>query len=136
MQRNRHYIYISTDCSCKWVHSQPAYKHAYQNGDYARMLWYVFLHYETSCGGTESPGDLGLGAFTAPFASTYFSGFADRRWAFHFILSAGLALSNLAVLLWVFRFRRQEGSFIYSFPYKRRSWLNLQMYSSTLVKSI
>jgi len=51
----------------------------------------------------------GLGAFVAPFASTFFSGYTDRRWAFHFILSAGLCLSNIAVLLFVFRLRRQEG---------------------------
>ncbi|KIM47156.1 hypothetical protein M413DRAFT_270463 [Hebeloma cylindrosporum] len=50
----------------------------------------------------------GLGAFLAPFASTFFSGFTDRRWGFHFILSAGLCLSNIAVLLYVFRLRRQE----------------------------
>jgi len=53
----------------------------------------------------------GLGAFVAPFASTFFSGYTDRRWAFHFILSAGLCLSNIAVLLFVFRLRRQESKF-------------------------
>ncbi|KDR80372.1 hypothetical protein GALMADRAFT_62046 [Galerina marginata CBS 339.88] len=49
-----------------------------------------------------------LGAFTSPFVSTYFSGFSDRRWAYHFTLSLVLALANLAVVIYVFRFRRQE----------------------------
>ncbi|KAF8966620.1 MFS general substrate transporter [Flammula alnicola] len=50
----------------------------------------------------------GLGAFISPFSSTYFSGLSNRRWAFHFILSAGFSLLNILVLIYIFRFRRQE----------------------------
>ncbi len=51
----------------------------------------------------------GFGAFSSPFASTYFSTLSDRKWAFHFIISAGLAVINVLILTYVFRFRRQEG---------------------------
>ncbi|PPQ92297.1 hypothetical protein CVT25_008894 [Psilocybe cyanescens] len=53
-------------------------------------------------------GAYGLGALTSPFASTYFSRFPDRRWANHFIFSAAFAVVNVAILIYVFRLRRQE----------------------------
>ncbi|KJA21387.1 hypothetical protein HYPSUDRAFT_140610 [Hypholoma sublateritium FD-334 SS-4] len=53
-------------------------------------------------------GAYGFGAFSSPFAATYFSSLANRKWAFHFIISAGLALINILILTYVFRFRRQE----------------------------
>ncbi|PPQ71763.1 hypothetical protein CVT24_006524 [Panaeolus cyanescens] len=53
-------------------------------------------------------GSYGLGAFTSPFASTFFSGLSSRRWAFHYTLSAGLSIMNVAILIWVFRFKRQD----------------------------
>ncbi|KAF9552887.1 MFS general substrate transporter, partial [Agrocybe pediades] len=53
-------------------------------------------------------GAYGLGAFTSPFASTYFSRFADHRWAYHFIFSTGFSVLNVVVVVVVFRFRRQE----------------------------
>lgn len=51
----------------------------------------------------------GLGAFIAPFSATYFATLTDRKWAFHFILSAVFSVLNTAVLIYVFRFRRREG---------------------------
>ncbi|KAF9482305.1 MFS general substrate transporter [Pholiota conissans] len=65
-------------------------------GDRHKYLWPFFILF------------LGLGAFTSPFASTYFSNFTSSRWAFHFIISAGLAVMNILLLIYVFRFRRQE----------------------------
>lgn len=51
---------------------------------------------------------IGLGAFTAPLVATYWS--TARHWSFHYVIAAGIAVSNLAVLTGVFRFRRQEGA--------------------------
>ncbi|KAJ3509222.1 hypothetical protein NLJ89_g5332 [Agrocybe chaxingu] len=53
-------------------------------------------------------GSYGLGAFTSPFAATYFATFANRRWAFHFTILLSFTLLNIAILTYVFRFRRQE----------------------------
>jgi fucose permease len=53
-------------------------------------------------------GSYGLGAFTAPFASTYFAKFSRPKWPFHYVISASLAFLNVALLVWVFRLRRQE----------------------------
>ncbi|KAF9528689.1 major facilitator superfamily domain-containing protein [Crepidotus variabilis] len=50
----------------------------------------------------------GLGAFCSPLASTYFSTLSNRKWAYHFIISAALSLINVLFLLWMFRLRRQE----------------------------
>ncbi|ESK84146.1 mfs transporter [Moniliophthora roreri MCA 2997] len=48
----------------------------------------------------------GLGAFCSPLVATYFSGV--RHWSFHYLISAGIAVSNTAVLIAVFRFRTQD----------------------------
>ncbi|KAF9528690.1 major facilitator superfamily domain-containing protein [Crepidotus variabilis] len=50
----------------------------------------------------------GLGAFCSPFASTRFSTLSDRKWAYHFIITAVLSLINVVLLFWMFRLRRQE----------------------------
>ena len=65
----------------------------------------------------------GLGAFLAPFASTFFSGYTDRRWAFHFSISAGLCIMNIAALTYVFRLRRQEGKM--KGPVKHHAFLTI-----------
>ncbi|KAH6906822.1 MFS general substrate transporter [Coprinopsis sp. MPI-PUGE-AT-0042] len=51
-------------------------------------------------------GCYGLGAFLAPFVSTVFS--TQPRWTFHYLTSAGMQLTNIAALILVFKFRRQE----------------------------
>ncbi|KAJ3755674.1 MFS general substrate transporter [Lentinula raphanica] len=48
----------------------------------------------------------GLGAFCSPLVATQFS--QARHWSFHYIISAGIAVSNIFVLCAVFRFKRQE----------------------------
>ncbi|KAJ7578121.1 MFS general substrate transporter [Mycena floridula] len=48
----------------------------------------------------------GVGAFASPFVATYFSGV--KHWSFHYITSASLSLSNILVLIMVFRFKNQE----------------------------
>lgn len=57
----------------------------------------------------------GLGAFLAPFVSTVFS--THPRWTFHYLTSAGMQLTNIAVLILVFRFRRQEGNVSTTLPH-------------------
>ncbi|GLB44019.1 putative major facilitator superfamily protein [Lyophyllum shimeji] len=48
----------------------------------------------------------GLGAFTAPFVATYFSG--QRRWSFHYLVSASMAVLNTLSLVLVFRFKHLD----------------------------
>lgn len=48
----------------------------------------------------------GLGAFTAPFVATYFSG--RRRWSFHYLVSASMAVLNTLSLVLVFRFKHLD----------------------------
>ncbi|KAF5381269.1 hypothetical protein D9615_008376 [Tricholomella constricta] len=48
----------------------------------------------------------GLGAFTSPFVATYFSG--RRRWSFHYLVSASLAVLNTLALVLVFRFKHLD----------------------------
>ncbi|KAI0078318.1 MFS general substrate transporter, partial [Panus rudis PR-1116 ss-1] len=48
----------------------------------------------------------GLGAFVAPLVATHFS--TTRHWSFHYLISAGIAVSNTALLSAVFRFRKQD----------------------------
>ncbi|EIM91270.1 MFS general substrate transporter [Stereum hirsutum FP-91666 SS1] len=48
-------------------------------------------------------GSYGIGAFTAPLASTYFS--TATHWSYHFIISLGFAILNILVLVAVFRGR-------------------------------
>ena len=49
----------------------------------------------------------GLGALSSPLVATQFSQL--RFWSFHYLVSLGLAIVNVAVLSFVFRFRTQEG---------------------------
>ncbi|PPQ67224.1 hypothetical protein CVT26_007297 [Gymnopilus dilepis] len=53
-------------------------------------------------------GSYGFGALTSPFSSTFFSGFDNKKWGYHYIILECLALLNLCFLIYVFRFRRQE----------------------------
>ncbi|KAK1232469.1 hypothetical protein PQX77_004407 [Marasmius sp. AFHP31] len=48
----------------------------------------------------------GVGAFAAPLVSTHFSG--TRHWSRHFVISAGIAVSNAAILATVFRGKPQN----------------------------
>jgi len=49
----------------------------------------------------------GLGAFCAPFSATQFAQL--DRWSFHFMISLGISLSNVAFLATVFGFKSQDG---------------------------
>ncbi|KAK0430882.1 MFS general substrate transporter, partial [Armillaria borealis] len=48
----------------------------------------------------------GAGAFVSPLVATHFS--YERHWSYHFIISAGIAVSNSVVLALVFRFKTQQ----------------------------
>ncbi|KAF9456465.1 major facilitator superfamily domain-containing protein [Collybia nuda] len=48
----------------------------------------------------------GLGAFTSPFAATYFSG--TKHWSFHYLISAIMAVSNTLALILVFRLKPMD----------------------------
>lgn len=50
---------------------------------------------------------IGIGAFTAPLAATYFS--TADHWTYHFLISLCLSVSNILVLALVFRGRTQDG---------------------------
>ena len=49
----------------------------------------------------------GLGAFTSPFIATQFAQLP--RWSFHFLVSLGIAMTNVAFLICVFKLKRQDG---------------------------
>ncbi|KAK7681380.1 hypothetical protein QCA50_015472 [Cerrena zonata] len=51
-------------------------------------------------------GSYGLGAFVAPLAATNFA--VRGQWYFHYLISAGLAILNTALLIYVFRFKGQD----------------------------
>ncbi|KAK0443863.1 hypothetical protein EV421DRAFT_1709735 [Armillaria borealis] len=48
----------------------------------------------------------GIGTFILPLVATHFS--YEHHWSYHFIISTGIAISNLVVLALVFRFKTQE----------------------------
>ncbi|KAK7012688.1 major facilitator superfamily domain-containing protein [Favolaschia claudopus] len=49
----------------------------------------------------------GAGALSSPLVATQFS--QMRHWSFHYLISLGLALSNVVILCLTFRFRSQNG---------------------------
>ena len=51
---------------------------------------------------------LGLGAFTSPFVATQFA--QQRRWSFNFLVSLGIAMTNVAFLISVFKLKPQDGT--------------------------
>jgi fucose permease len=53
----------------------------------------------------------GVGAFAAPLAATQFA--KQRHWSFHFLISIGIALPNVALLLMVFKGRSQDGMSVF-----------------------
>jgi hypothetical protein len=84
-------------------------EHAHQTGYFSRVLRCACLssqlrNFELLIGWVDGTG---LGAFIAPFVSTIFS--THSRWTFHYLTSAGMQITNIAVLVLVFKFRRQEG---------------------------
>lgn len=55
----------------------------------------------------------GAGAFAAPLVATQFA--QQRMWSFHYLISLGIAFSNTALLIAVFRFKDQDSqSFCFS----------------------
>ncbi|KAL1937871.1 hypothetical protein VTO73DRAFT_12764 [Trametes versicolor] len=48
----------------------------------------------------------GAGAFAAPLVATQFA--QQRMWSYHYLISLGIALSNTALLIAVFRFKDQD----------------------------
>lgn len=53
-------------------------------------------------------GIYGAGAFCSPLVATQFASMKEH-WSFHFLTSLGVAMINLAVLLWVSKLKTQEG---------------------------
>jgi hypothetical protein len=50
---------------------------------------------------------LGAGALCAPLVATQFA--QMHKWSFHYLVSLGIAISNTIVLIFVFRFKTQDG---------------------------
>lgn len=50
---------------------------------------------------------IGLGALSSPLAATQFAQL--DHWSFHYLVSLGLALSNVVILWVVFRMKSQDG---------------------------
>lgn len=50
----------------------------------------------------------GAGAFAAPLVATQFSQL--NRWSFHYLVSLGISISNAIILIFVFRFKTQNGN--------------------------
>ena len=50
----------------------------------------------------------GLGAFTSPFIATQFAQLP--RWSFNFLVSLGIAMTNIIFLISVFKLKRQDGT--------------------------
>lgn len=48
----------------------------------------------------------GIGAFAAPLVATQFS--YSRHWHYHYLVSLSMGVVNLAVLVWVFKFKTQD----------------------------
>ncbi|KAG8996985.1 hypothetical protein FRB90_012599, partial [Tulasnella sp. 427] len=48
----------------------------------------------------------GVGAFAAPFVATQFS--QQKHWSFHYLISTGVSILNVALLLYVFRLKDQS----------------------------
>ncbi|KAH9478786.1 hypothetical protein JR316_0009247 [Psilocybe cubensis] len=48
----------------------------------------------------------GLGAFASPLVATQFAQL--HRWSFHFLVSLGLAITNTAILIMIFKLKRQD----------------------------
>ncbi|KIO26092.1 hypothetical protein M407DRAFT_24649 [Tulasnella calospora MUT 4182] len=48
----------------------------------------------------------GVGAFISPFIATQFS--QQKQWSFNYLISAGISIINVALLLYVFRLKRQS----------------------------
>jgi len=48
----------------------------------------------------------GVGALAAPLSATYFSQLTN--WSSHYLVSLSLAVSNIVILVWVFRFEAQD----------------------------
>ncbi|GBE88612.1 MFS general substrate transporter [Sparassis crispa] len=51
-------------------------------------------------------GSYGLGAFVAPLVATHFA--TSRHWSYHYVISAGIGITNTLVLLAVFRLKKQD----------------------------
>lgn len=50
----------------------------------------------------------GMGAFAAPLVATQFS--RSRHWSFFYLISLGIAITNVATLTAVFQFKSQDGT--------------------------
>jgi hypothetical protein len=89
-------------CSSKRIRCYPQAEAGEENGDFARSLRSVSL---ASLKITETM--IGCGALLSPLAATQFAQLP--RWSFHYLVSMTLALSNVALLSIVLRFRSGDG---------------------------
>lgn len=58
-------------------------------------------------------GVYGVGAFVAPLISTQFARQKNRFWAFHFLISLGVSLTNIIALTFAFRLKNQDGEAVF-----------------------
>ena len=76
-----------------------------------RFLWYVDCIIQPPWlrnADVTNVNGVGLGAFTAPLLATYFS--VQKHWYFHYLISAGFAVLNIAIIWAVFRGRTANGT--------------------------
>ena len=82
--------------------------------DVTRNLWCAAFSspspvFETT---DETTTFSGTGALVSPLSATHFA--TTPHWSFQYVVSAGIAVSNIAVLSSVFRLHTLEGAFSYS----------------------
>jgi hypothetical protein len=97
-------------CSSEWIRCGFEGKRGDKNGTSSCSIWWLqsFLHIVLLLIGQIIFS--GLGAFTSPFIATQFSQLP--RWSFNFLVSLGMAMTNVIFLISIFKLKRQDGTHI------------------------
>ena len=95
--------YIVAECTRQRVRWRLQRKYVHHARFSSCILWYVVRL------GASAYSNLwaGLGAFAAPLVATQLA--QSSHWSFHYLISAGIGITNVAVLAWVFKFKNQDG---------------------------
>ena len=93
--------------SGQWFRREPEIQCGVQDGDPPFSIRFVLYSFSPTAQSLTCYGS-GLGLFIAPFVSTQFA--QIPRWSFHFLVSLGLSLSNVALQLAVFRLGSLDGN--------------------------
>ena len=97
--------YLTSGCGCKWIRGLLEGQHSDKVRSLVRCLRYV-SRYSDDHYVLPNESHPGVGAFTAPLVATQFA--AQKEWSFHYLVSLGITMSNLIVLIAVFRFNDQD----------------------------